>query len=158
MGLSVNTSCFNTHAASYASVEIILDAPLDRVWTSVADIANWPAWNSQVAWISARIPLTPGARFEMRAFGQTVAGQVNLVDPSRQLVWSGRALAGGLVQGYTLQALDGKTHVTAEGTYKGLFPVLARQHAKRHLRGLLQRQLEDLRQSVGHWPALKLVA
>jgi len=82
--------------------EILIDAPAERVWSVLADLAAYPGWNPFITAAEGR--LEPGARLTLRIEppgGRPVTFRPRLlaVLPGRQLRWLGRVGVPGLFDG-----------------------------------------------------------
>ena len=82
--------------------EIEIDAPPERVWAVVSDLAAYPEWNPFIRRIGGE--LREGARLEVRieppdARAMTFKPTFRAVEPNRELRWLGRLLFPGLFDG-----------------------------------------------------------
>ena len=114
-----------------SSVEI--NAPLEKVWTLVDNLEEWPQWMPSIKKI-ARVsegPLTVGSQLSVTAKVSRLT--VNLLMtitefvPERSVVMQGKALGTNLTRFYTLEPVNGKTKVTVGGEVSGLLAWLARR-------------------------------
>lgn len=74
------------------NTEIDIDAPVERVWKVLTDLAEYPQWNPMIRWISGE--LRPGARLKVRfepegRRGHTFRPKLMTVKPGRELRWLG---------------------------------------------------------------------
>lgn len=114
-----------------SSVEI--NAPVEKVWTLVDNLEEWPQWMPSIKKI-ARVsegPLTVGSQLSVTAKVSRLT--VNLLMtitefvPERSVVMQGKALGTNLTRFYTLEPVNGKTKVTVGGEVSGLLAWLARR-------------------------------
>jgi hypothetical protein len=120
---------------------IEIDAPAERVWGVLTDLAAYPVWNPFIRRIAGE--LTPGARLEVRleppgGMGITLRPTVLAADPARELRWLGHLLVRGLFDGAHRLALEplgpGGSRFVQEERFTGLLvPFLARS-LDRHTR------------------------
>ena len=84
----------------YAATTI--DAPADRVWGVLTDIAHWPEWNPSVVRVEGRVAL--GSRvfvFTKRSPERAFAVKVARLDAPVRMVWRG-GMPFGLFAGIRL--------------------------------------------------------
>jgi len=106
---------------SYQATSLI-QAPPERVWAVLADLATWPSWDSGVTSVDGRLAL--GAKVSItveanpgRAFPVKV---VTLSEPDQMVFRGGMPL--GLLTGertYTLERQGTATHFTMREQYTG---------------------------------------
>ncbi len=82
--------------------EVEIEAPPERVWRMLTDVAAFPEWNPFIRW--ARGDVKPGARLEVHlqppgAKGMTFRPTVLKAEPPRELRWIGRLGLRGLFDG-----------------------------------------------------------
>jgi hypothetical protein len=82
--------------------QIDIDAPAERVWDALTNIADYPTWNPFMPHLAGT--LAPGERLEVRleppgGAAMTFRPTVLAVEPSRELRWVGRLLIPGLFDG-----------------------------------------------------------
>lgn len=76
-----------------AETSIQIDAPAERVWEVLSDLASYPRWNPMIRRASGELRV--GSRLEVRfepegSKGHTFRPELTVVDPGRELRWSGR--------------------------------------------------------------------
>jgi uncharacterized protein YndB with AHSA1/START domain len=71
--------------------EIRIEAPVDLVWRLHTDVADWPAWQTDVDAVQADGPLVPGSSFRWSTHGLEVTSTVYAVDAPRRILWGGPA-------------------------------------------------------------------
>ena len=93
--------------------EIEIDAPPAAVWAVLADVDSYPDWNPFIHRLEGELRV--GERLEVEIAppgGRSMALKptVLAVEPGRELVWLGRLLVPGLVDGehrFRIEALPG---------------------------------------------------
>ncbi len=80
--------------------DVVIDAPPERVWAVLTDLAAYPAWNPFI--VRAEGVMEPGRRLTLTM--QPVGGRATTlrprlveVDAPRQLRWHGRVAMPGLM-------------------------------------------------------------
>jgi hypothetical protein len=82
--------------------QIDIDAPAERVWDTLTNIADYSIWNSFMPRLAGT--LAPGERLEVRleppgGAAMTFRPTVLAVEPERELRWLGHLLVQGLFDG-----------------------------------------------------------
>lgn len=120
-------------APAYATDNIDISAPIERVWDILTDINHWHEWNSDV--ISARMdgPLQVGTTFTWQAGPSTITSRLEHIEPPKLVVWSGKTMGITAVHAWHLTYDQGVTIVTTEETWDGLLPRLLKGYSKKTL-------------------------
>jgi hypothetical protein len=107
------------------SSSLIVDAPPERVWDVLVDLRNWPAWapGFRVRGLTA---VAPGATFRWTLRGARIRSTFAVVEPTRELTWTGTCLGCKAVDRHLLEPVGGgRTRVTVEESLAGpLLPLL----------------------------------
>jgi len=114
-----------------SSVEI--NAPVEKVWTLVDRLEEWPQWMPSIKKIErvSPEPLAVGSQLSVTAKVSRLT--VNLLmtitefAPQRSVVMKGKALGTNLIRFYLLEPVNGRTKVTVGGEVSGLLAWLARR-------------------------------
>ena len=123
-----------------ATVDI--NAPVDRVWSVLSDVAAYPEWNPFIRRVEGT--LQPGSRLTVRieppgGSGMTFKPTVQVVEPDRLLRWLGRLLLPGVFDGehsLELQPLDGsRTRFIQSERFSGILVPLLGSALTRTQRG-----------------------
>ncbi|GFN00942.1 hypothetical protein Sfulv_57520 [Streptomyces fulvorobeus] len=102
--------------------DIVIDAPLERVWRIQTDVENWPAWQPDV---SSSVKRTPGALRPGSSWVWSVAGLENItstaeqVEPRRRIVWGGPAQGITAVHVWIFTQTEDGVHVHTEESWAG---------------------------------------
>ena len=126
-------------SALFVHNEIVIAAPVERVWQWLIRAEHWPAWysnSSDVKILSGGGPeLGSGVAFEWRTFGVHLISHVLMFDPPHEVGWD----AIGRLRAYhcwRLEPVDGGCHVVTEETQNGILPRTLRWYLRpRMLRG-----------------------
>jgi uncharacterized protein YndB with AHSA1/START domain len=158
------------HSAAITSAhDIVIDAPIAKVWATHTDVERWSEWQGAVTSIHRLQdgPLEPGASFRWTtpvpesglspADTLTITSTVQHVEPGHCILWQGPAIGSVVsidrgVHLWTFTADGDTTRVHTEESWDS--PVLAgltgddAVAAEQMLGGGLQLWLEDLKQRV----------
>jgi uncharacterized protein YndB with AHSA1/START domain len=113
--------------------EIVIDAPIDRVWEVLTAIDRWPAWNPDVKWVSMDGPVENGVSFRWKAGPGTITSLVEHVERPHVVAWSGRTLSIRAVHVWRLESRDGGTLARTEESYDGLVARVLRRSLQKML-------------------------
>ncbi|MFJ5637362.1 SRPBCC family protein [Streptomyces goshikiensis] len=101
---------------------IVIHAPLDRIWKIQTDIEAWPAWQPEVIEATRLTPgpLRAGSVFRWSVHGLAgIDSTVKQVVPERRIAWGGPAQGITAVHVWTFtQRADG-VHVHTEESWAG---------------------------------------
>jgi hypothetical protein len=126
--------------------EITVTAPPAVVWAFLADVPNWDK-NLEPGVHDIRVPggVAVDARFTRVNKGATLKARFAVVEPERELAWTGSAFGAKVVHRYVLEARPGgDTRVMVEESMAGpLLAVLFYTSGK--LTGLLETCLATLK-------------
>jgi hypothetical protein len=123
--------------------QIDIEAPAERVWDALTNIAEYPTWNPFMPHLAGT--LTPGERLEVRieppgGAAMTFRPTVLAVEPGRELRWVGHLLVPGLFDGehqFQIRPLGpGRVRFVQQERFTGvLVPLFARNLDDHTLRG-----------------------
>lgn len=123
-----------------SSIEI--DAPAERVWSVLIDLAVYPEWNPFIKEIKG--DLTPGSRLEVRiqppeGRGMTLKPTVLRFQEDRELAWLGHLFVRGVFDAehrLLVERLEaGRSRLIQSETFRGLLVPLTGGVLKKTLRG-----------------------
>lgn len=136
----------NAEAPVTSSSSRVLDAPVARVWAVLADVARWPTWWPHMG-ITQLDRVAVDATFRWRAGGTPIRSRFAVVEPERELTWTGRVLLFTAVDRHVLEPVDGdRTRVTVEESLQG--PLLPWAYPAAKLRATHEEWLDALAAAV----------
>ena len=131
-----------------SQAQVLIQAPVDRVWQLLTQIDQWPRWNTAVQSAQLSGGLAVGSTFVWRSGGFTVTSTLQEVDAHRRLVWTGRAFGTQAVHFWELSETPAGVEVRTSETFTGWLPRL--------MPGTMQEKLDS---TLPLWlSALKLAA
>jgi len=133
----------DTAAAIQSHAEIQVEAPVARVWRVLADAPGWPAWMPGVKDVHLDTAVATDATFRWKSGLSTIRSTFAVVEPERELTWTGISSGAKAVDRHTLEASGGGTRVYTEESMAGPFVVLFFDSAK--LRAVQQAYLVALK-------------
>jgi uncharacterized protein YndB with AHSA1/START domain len=123
----------NRSAPAVASGELDIAASREVVWDVISDIGAWPSWNPDVRTSRLEGPLAIGSVFRWKAGGAWLTSTLRVVDPPRELSWSGRTMGIRAIHTFRFEPSDGGTLARSEESWEGLVPALLRGYSRRML-------------------------
>ena len=125
--------------------EILIDAPLERVWGLHTDISSWSEWLPDIDASTIEGPLAVGTVFRWQTYGLSIESTIQEIDPPRRIVWSGPAQGITATHVWTMTpSVDGVV-VRTEESWEG-DPVRAQpKEMQQALDGSLRAWLESLK-------------
>ena len=124
--------------------EILVNAPVARVWQILADAPHWPSWMPGVKTVHLDSTVAPDATFTWKSGSSTIRSTFAVVQPEKELTWTGISAGAKGLDRHTLQATDGGTRVFTEESIAGPFAILFINSAK--LLAIQQAYLSALKQ------------
>lgn len=132
------------NAAVKASVQIVIHAPPEKVWSVLADISNWPKWQRDISAAEISGPLQPGTPFNWTIGGTHITSRLALVQPNSQLAWTGKAFGAKAIHVWKLsQTAGGQTTVETDESMEGF--LLSLFYSSKKLAASDQQWLERLK-------------
>jgi hypothetical protein len=108
----------NRKAPLVAQKQIFIEAPPQTVWNIQTDINNWSTWQPDITASKLDSHLTVGSIFRWKLGGLNVASTIQVIEPSREIGWTGRALDARAKHVWKLAPQDNGTLVTTEESWR----------------------------------------
>ncbi|WP_067795542.1 SRPBCC family protein [Actinomadura formosensis] len=125
---------------------VLIDAPAARVWDVLADLRGWETWAPGFR-LRALEAVEPGREFRWAQNGTPLRSRFAVVDPGRELSWTGAFLAlYRAVDRMTLAPQEGRTRVTLQESLDG--PLVRILFGERRLRAAHQIRLAALKSHI----------
>lgn len=122
-----------------ASSDMLIHAPVDRVWSLLANAQNWPRWQHDVTQVSIEGPLRQDVSFAWQAGDASIHSHVVLFMPDKALAWTGSASIAKALHVWTLTSVGpDTTRVVCRESMDGF--LLARFYSS-----------AELQTSIDHW-------
>jgi uncharacterized protein YndB with AHSA1/START domain len=129
----------NTQAPVITRDEILIDAPIEKIWGIQTDVFAWPSWQPEVDGAESEGPLEVGSVFRWQTAGLDITSTVQEIDPPRRIVWGGPAQGISAVHVWTLEPQAEGVLVKTQESWEGE-PVDAQVET---LQGALDKSLRD---------------
>lgn len=115
------------------SQSIEINASIQTIWKIMSDIENWPSWNEDIKSATLHGKLTAGATFTWKSGPGTITSTLEAVEEPYLIGWSGKLFGIKAVHIWKIESIKGKTTVTTEESWSGLFATLFRKSSKKTL-------------------------
>lgn len=140
------------NAPLHARKDILIHAPIEQVWALHTNLQRWPDWQPDVATISVEGDVVGGTIFRWKAAGLNITSTLQVVDPPRQIGWTGVSLGMKAIHLWTFTPEGDGTRVTTEESLSGWMPTLIRLFSPRFLEQSLEKSLQTLKNAVERTP------
>jgi hypothetical protein len=121
-----------------------LAASPHAVWQVLVDLDRWPEWNQDIRSVAAPDGVCEGATFRWRSGPGTITSTFAVVDPDRELSWTGRSMSIRAVHVYRLEPTAAGTRVVLEESWSGLPARLLRRRSQATLETAIETGLARL--------------
>jgi hypothetical protein len=127
-----------------ASAKIVIQAPAEKVWSILTAVNNWPKWQTDIKEAEMTGPLKSGTAFTWSSGGTRIQSKIALVDPYKEIAWTGTALNATAVHIWKLERLPGnKTLVQTDESMSGF--LLTFIYSSKELQTINQTWLDRLK-------------
>jgi hypothetical protein len=120
-------------APATAEQELQIDADASTVFSVLAALDEWPSWNPGVRSVQLDGPVEPGTVFRWKAGPSTLTSKLEVVDPPREITWTGTTMGIRAVHTFRFERRDGGTLARSEESWDGLLPRLLKGYSRRTL-------------------------
>jgi hypothetical protein len=132
-------------AKARSRAEILIKAPLEKIWALVVGIDRWPEWNDAVETASLKGPFESGAVFRWKSGGLGIRSTIQDIVALRHLVWTGKTIGTRAVHCWTFEDTDHGVLVTTSETFDGWLPTIMPRTMQRKLDETLPALLMSLK-------------
>jgi hypothetical protein len=138
----------NQQALLWYEASIIIDKPIEAVWSTLVDIRNWPKWNSDITEATLNGPLQPGSVFKWKGKGMSITSRLEIVSHLQAIGWTGKTVGISARHAYSLQESGQQTLVISEESWDGLLVWFAKGYLRKKLKDTLDNGLSSLKRAV----------
>ncbi|MCA9347685.1 SRPBCC family protein [Candidatus Saccharibacteria bacterium] len=115
------------------SQSIEINASIQTIWKIMTDIENWPSWNEDIKSATLNGKLTIGTTFTWKSGPGTITSTLEAVNKPNLLGWSGKLFGIKAVHIWKIKSVKGKSIVTTEESWSGLYASLFKRRSKKTL-------------------------
>ncbi len=130
-----------------ATVQIVIQAPLAKIWDLLTDIKDWSAWQPDITAVEIKAAPALTVPFTWSTGGMTIHSTIRLFDRDRNVGWTGRAFHIHAIHIWSLSPLpDGRVLVKTRESMDGW--LIDRFYSSRQLQESDQKWLEHLKKAA----------
>jgi uncharacterized protein YndB with AHSA1/START domain len=141
--LSIDTS-----SKVIAKMNMIIHAPLEKVWQVLMDINSWPNWNQDVRKVNAPIVLKLGSKFRWTSGGVNIQSEIHTFLAPNVIAWKGKTMGLKAIHNWCLKTENGQTIVYVEESMSGWLCKLMPKVFNKMLNEGMMKQLLALKSRV----------
>lgn len=138
-------SSINEGAPVKATYEVPVAADRATVWSVMADISGWPAWNKEIVAAELHGPLAPGSTFTWQAGKNRISSTLTAVEEGHEMAWTGSTMGIKAVHVWRILERDGRTYARVEESWEGLLVSLLRRQLRTRLETSLRTGTADIK-------------
>ena len=135
-------------APAIAEGEIRIVAPPETVWEVIADVPAWPSWNPDVKTMRVEGPVAHGTTFRWKSGSSSLVSTLKVVDPPREIAWTGVTMGIHAVHVFQFEPSDGGTRARSAESFRGLIPTVLRGYSRNVLQRGIDRMLALLKEEA----------
>ncbi|MEW6179936.1 MAG: SRPBCC family protein [Chloroflexota bacterium] len=136
------------NAPAFARRELLIHAPVEKVWQIQTDLENWPKWQSEIAYVKLEGDLKEGTTFRWKAKGLTITSRLHTVQPPYHIGWSGTAPGMTAIHNWSFEGRGEDTLVITEESLSGWLTRLMLLFDRHFLEKSLETALLRLKQQA----------
>ena len=137
----------NSNAPVKSKGEIIIEAPVEKVWQVLTTINDWPSWQSEVTESILNGELKEGAEFKWKAGGLSFSSKIHTNHRLKEFGWTGKTFGASAIHNWFFSEENGKTVIKVEESLQGVFPKLFKNYFQKNLDNGIQANLNDLKRA-----------
>ena len=135
----------DTNAPVFAHKEIIIHAPVEKVWQIQTDIENWNKWQPDITSAKLEGALSAGTVFRWKAMGLNIVSTLHTVKPHKQIGWTGVSLGMSAIHNWMFEERGEATLVITEESLSGWLARFMKMFAPNFLEKSLEASLQILK-------------
>jgi uncharacterized protein YndB with AHSA1/START domain len=135
----------NRKAPAFEAADVLIEAPIETVWSVLSGLENWPSWNKGAARIKVNGPIKAGTSFEWVGNGSKIVSRLEEVNPPQRIAWSGKTFGIRATHVWELTQKGTGTLVHTEESFEGLVARLFRGFARKTLAKALTQGVSSLK-------------
>lgn len=135
----------DNNAPLHAEKDILIFAPIERVWSELTNIDQWPGWQPDVTASRLEGGLAAGSMFFWKAKGLDIRSTIQILEPVERIGWTGNSLGMRAIHIWTFEKRENSTFVKTEESLSGWFPRILKFFDPKFLEKSLQNSLQVLK-------------
>ncbi len=135
-----------------AKKDILISAPLEKVWSEITRIDHWSKWQPDVTSSKLDGTLSTGTMFYWKAKGLNITSAIQVLEPMQSIAWTGKSLGMDAIHIWRFEKHKEGTFVQTEESLSGWFPRILKLFDPNFLEKSLQNSLQILKAHVEGLP------
>lgn len=120
----------NDNASIKDQHSIIINAPIEKVWSIILKIEKWPEWNAEITKVRSDGTVQEGSKFEWSYNQSTLNSEIQLIDPPNAISWTTNSKWAKGIYVWQLEQDDKQTIATVGLSLQGTFVILMNNHQR----------------------------
>jgi len=117
----------NRNAKAYAKEEMLIHAPVEKVYGLVSDINNWTEWQTAVTEAQLNGKFNEGTEFDWKANGMHIHSKIHTIRQNAKIGWTGKMFWIKAVHNWWFTAKGENTLVKVEESLSGFGSLLMKK-------------------------------
>lgn len=113
------TKTIHADAPVITRLQMVIDAPVERVWGVFADVDHWSQWQKEIPVSKINGPFKAGTSFDWKTHGLTIRSTFHTVEKNNTLGWSGPAFGSFAIHNWRFIRKGNYTVVEVEESMEG---------------------------------------
>ena len=134
----------NENASIKDQHSIIINAPIEKVWSIITNISEWESWNGDVKNVKINEEPKVGTPFKWKIGRLSTSSQIQSLDKPTTFSFTGKSSFVKRIHVWSLETDDEQTIATLATSLQGVFTVWVENH--RSVYNELLNWLESLKQ------------
>ena len=136
------------NAPLFAEKDILISAPLEKVWSEITQIDQWSQWQPDVTSSKFDGTLATGTIFYWKAKGLDITSTIQIFEPMQRIGWTGKSLGMQAIHIWIFEKRKDGTYVKTKESLSGWFPRVLKLFDPKFLEKSLQNSLQVLKTHV----------
>jgi len=98
---------------------IVINAPIEKVWTIFTDVNNWDTWQKEIVDPKINGVFKNGTTFNWKSNGLSIISTIQTVEVNKMVGWSGPAFGAFAIHTWYFSEQNGKTVIRVEESMEG---------------------------------------
>jgi uncharacterized membrane protein len=141
---SIMNISINENAPVIAKNEILINAPLEKVFSTLTDINNWVNWRHSISKCILIDPVAENAKFTWSSGGLNYKSVIHTIKEDA-FGWTGTTIGAYAIHNWFFKEIDGKTLVKVEESLEGFFISSMKKSMKEKLEKFMITDLTELK-------------
>lgn len=123
----------NRDAPATAEGGIHIAADPMTVFSVMSAIEGWPSWNQDIKSVKLEGEVRPGTVFRWKSGPSSLTSTLQVVDPPREIAWTGTTMGIRAVHVFRFESRDGGTLARSEESWEGFLASLLKGYSRKTL-------------------------